>query len=468
MNKVHFMYCISHGFSLRMLTQTDLLGKLSKMGYQIAIICPDKNDNTLKKYSSKYNIILIEYSFKNIWIDKYMYYRKYLLDDVKNNVALYEKHKFKTRIFKNNKVEFILSKFMIFFNLIILKFPALKKLFRFLEKIIFSSKELEKILSNYEILNLISTYPVSPFEAKILNTSKKLGINTITHLLSWDNITCKGIFPVLSDYFIVWGDVMKKELIQYYNISKFKIFKCGVPHFDLHYSKSLENNKIYLKNLGLDHNLPYIFFGMSSSRFSPNEIGIVKYLARKINTNNYGKNIQLVIRPHPQNVQLGTGMEDPDWVDELRSLKSSKVSIDFPDLIKSKLPWNMDKKDMQRLSNIISFAAISLNSCSTITIDSVMCNTFPILTPFDGEKNYPYWKSAERMIDYPHLSKLVSFNEVKIAKSFIELDNHINCFLKNNSYEYDAKTTKKLYCFKNDGNSTKRVLKTLEENFIEK
>ena len=42
MNKVHFMYCISHGFSLRMLTQTDLLGKLSKMGYQIAIICPDK------------------------------------------------------------------------------------------------------------------------------------------------------------------------------------------------------------------------------------------------------------------------------------------------------------------------------------------------------------------------------------------------------------------------------------------
>ena len=68
---------------------------------------------------------------------------------------------------------------------------------------------------------------------------------------------------------------------------------------------------------------------MSSSRFSPNEIGIVKYLARKINTNNYGKNIQLVIRPHPQNAQLGTGMEDPDWVDDLRSLKSSKVSIDF-------------------------------------------------------------------------------------------------------------------------------------------
>ena len=49
------------------------------------------------------------------------------------------------------------------------------------------------------------------------------------------------------------------------------------------------------------------------------------------------------------------------------------------------------------------------------------------------------------MIDYPHLSKLVSFNEVKIAKSFIELDNH-ELLLKNDSYEYDAKTTKKLYC----------------------
>ena len=397
-----------------------------------------------------------------------MYYRKYLLDDVKNNVALYEKHMFKTRTFKNNKVEYILSKLLILFNLFSVKFPGIKKIFKFIEKFIFSSNELKHILSNYEIKNLISTYPVSPFEAKILNSSKKLGINTIIHLLSWDNISCKGIFPVLSDNFIVWGDIMKNELVQYYNISESKIFKCGVPHFDLHHNNIFKNNQIYLNNLGLDHNLPYIFFGMSSSRFSPNEIGIVKYLARKINSNTYGKNIQLIIRPHPQNIQVGTGMEDPDWIDELRSLKSSKVSIDFPNLIKSKLPWSMDKKDMQRLSNLISFAAISLNSGSTLTIDSIMCNTLPILTPFDGEKKYPYWQSALRLIDYPHLSKLFSFNEVKIAKSFIELDNHINSFLKNHSYEYDAKTTKKLYCFKNDGNSTERVLKTLEENFIVK
>tara|TARA_Y100001954_G_scaffold217694_1_gene250084 strand:- start:231 stop:1580 length:1350 start_codon:yes stop_codon:yes gene_type:complete len=449
-----------------MLTQTDLLGKLSKMGYQIAIICPDINDTTLKKYSLRYNIILIEYNFKNVWIEKYMYYRKYLLDDVKNNVSLYEKHKFKTRRFWNNKAEFIISKLMIIFNVIIVKFPVFKKIFRLFEKSIFNSGDLKNILSKYDIKNIVSTYPVSPFEAKILNTSKKLGINTITHLLSWDNITCKGIFPVLSDYFIVWGEIMQNELIQYYNISKNKIFICGVPHFDLHSEKDFQANQFYLNNLGLDFNLPYIFFGMSSSRFSPNEIGIIKYLAKNINSDKYHKKIQLIIRPHPQNVQIGTGMEDPDWIDQLRSLKSSKVSIDFPDLVKSKLPWSMDKKDMRRLSNIISFAAISLNSCSTITVDSVMCNTFPILTPFDGEKNYPYWQSAERMIDYPHLSKLVSFNEVKIAKSFIELDNHINCFLKNDCYEYDAKTTKKLYCFKNDGNSTERVLKTLEENFI--
>src|SRR5690606_29360877 len=115
------------------------------------------------------------------------------------------------------------------------------------------------------------------------------------------NITCKGRFPALSNYFISWGAIMTDELKEHYSIESERIFTTGAPHFDK--SKCLpsrDKKKTYLENLGLNPDMPYLFFGMSSPYFSPKEIDIVERLADQINRDIYGENMQIVIRPHPQ------------------------------------------------------------------------------------------------------------------------------------------------------------------------
>ena len=461
MKKIDFLYCVSHGFSFRMLTQTDLILRLSALGYKVGIISLSKNDSTIKSYCQINHISFIGIDYGNRFLDKYMIYRKYLLENISKNVALMDKHKMYAKNFRKDKFSFFLSRILYPLNRIIFKLPFLRDFFQFIERYIFFSKKINTELNDYKIDNIISTYPVAPFEACILNSAKKLNINTIIHLLSWDNITCKGIFPSLASYYIVWGDIMKNELIEYYKINSEKIKITGVPHFDLYSKKNKGKNDKFLENLGLNPKHPYLFFGMSSSRFSPNEIGVVEYIAKSIDKNCYGNDLQLIIRPHPQNIQIGTGMEDLDWIDRLKALKSEKVAIDFPDLINSDLKWTVERKDMVRLSHLISFASLSINSGSTITIDSLMCDTLPILTPFDGNKEISYWNSARRLVDFPHLSKIISYGDVQVANSFDELDKMIN-------YNFSKKTEKKIknntvkqYCFKNDGNSTSRVIQSM-------
>ena len=47
------------------------------------------------------------------------------------------------------------------------------------------------------------------------------------------------------------------------------------------------------------------------------------------------------------------------------------------------------------------------------------------MTPFDGNKEISYWNSARRMVDFPHLSKIISYGDVQVANSFDELDKMI-------------------------------------------
>ena len=42
------VYIVSHGFASRMVTQTNLLGKLVQAGKSVALISPDKEDIVLK------------------------------------------------------------------------------------------------------------------------------------------------------------------------------------------------------------------------------------------------------------------------------------------------------------------------------------------------------------------------------------------------------------------------------------
>ena len=441
-NKLNFCFVISQGFSFRMLTQTDLLAKLSKEN-KIGIIVKDSNDNIVRKYCEKNKITLIQLNINSRLIGNYLQLRKYLLEDIRSNIALKEKH-----FYKISNSSFYLKLFyriLYFINIILPNNILFKRFVNAFERYFFTNIDLNKKLSNYKIDNIVSTYPVDPLEACVLNYAKINNINSITQLLSWDNILCKGYFPSVSKYYFVWGNVMKQELIDYYNIPKKKIKKVGVPHFDIHLDKDLDIN--FLQNFGIRNSSKCIFYGMSSPRFNNNEIDIVEYLAYSLKSGKYGKDTQLIIRPHPQIIQKNTGLENRKWLKRLKKIKNDDVLINFPILSNSGVLWNSENSEMINLTNLLKRSSVSINTGSTLIIDSFMCRTPVILSAFDIVKNNFFWSSAKRLLSYPHLKKIIKYDSIFCANSLESLDNYILMFLKNkNNNKSSIENTLNDYC----------------------
>lgn len=462
-NTVDICYVISHGFAARMLLQTNLLKRLVDAEKKIAIITPDANDENLQKLKSSSSIQIYNPQIKqNIWDDDYAAKRMYFLEDIKSNPVFWEKHLYSIFYTKSIHPWKRLIPFIYYpISRLIKYFPSIRKRFKRNESKYLISKKANDLLQKINPKVVVSTYPINFLEAKFLYAAQRQNIKTVIHLLSWDNITSKGIFPVIPDEFIAWGKVMQQELKEYYDTSDDKIHVCGVPHFDHHVKvKRQPNFQNLLGNLGLNPDLPYLFVAMSSPRFAPHEIDIVEWLAKEISKNTFGKRMQLIIRPHPQNVQ--GSLADKKWINRLKVLNNDRVAVDFPQLIKSNVRWSMKKSDMNHLSNLLAGCSVCINSGSTVSIDALVMEKPVILTSFDGDKKLYYWKSARRLIDYPHQKKFVKLGGAKVVHSYDDLTKSILSYLI--TPELDIKKRQyalEMECHGNDGEATTRVVKAM-------
>lgn len=456
-------YLISHGFAARMVIQTNLLGKIVDSGVNVALIAPDKEDTNLKTYCEQKGIDLYEFKPSSpFWSSQYNDARKYFLEDIKANPALWEKHIYATRYSRSkNPWNHVRPRLLYIAYQLCKRFPGIRDWYKNREQKHLESSTSERLLELIAPDLVISTYPVNFSEAMLLKAAQNRQAKSIIHLLSWDNISCKGHFPQLADEYIAWGPIMKEELKSYYNIPESKIYPCGVPHFDIHIDsrRNAEPEK-HLISLGLYPDKPYLFFGMSSPRFAPFEIDIVEHLAKKVKENIFGENMQLIVRPHPQNVQ--GGMADKSWLPRLQALHEGRVAVDFPNLVKSKMPWSMQEKDMIRLSHLLARCTVSLNSGSTLSIDALMCDRPVILTSFDANQVLNYWKSARRLIDYNHLKKLASLEGISVCKSFEEMEKEISTYINDPKYKLAQRTyTIQQQCHNHSQPATNNIVHTI-------
>ena len=268
-------YIISYGFSERMILHTDLVKELKKAGLnRIAVILPVKEDDSFRELEQKLGIKAFFMDIKyNHWSQEFLTLRKYIYEDIDNNPALMSKHlKAKLEYKGDNPWRKIKPNLYYSIHNISRKFTFIQKLFGIYERFILRNRKLRHLIKQINPGILVSTYPVNFVEGAGIQIAKDSKITSLTQLSSWDNITCKGRFPALSEYFISWGKIMSDELEEYYDLNSDEIFETGVPHFDK--SKELadpEKLKTFIKELNLDPNRPYIFFGMSSPAF-PNPL----------------------------------------------------------------------------------------------------------------------------------------------------------------------------------------------------
>lgn len=455
------VYAANHGFAARMLMQTDLLGKLVNQGLSVGLIAPDESDDNLSNYCSAKDIALYEFDPPSTkWQNEYYRARKYLLDDIKANPCLWERH-IKATKFGQGSVLKQIRPYLYYTAYRLRKtFPGIKSWFTKKEQKLLRNREAVSLFQKIKPALFVSTYPVNYTEGMLMQAAQKTGCPTYVHLLSWDNISGKGTFVGQADKYLLWGKDMAEELSAYYNVEQADMALTGVPHFDRHVAIRDNNESAkYLSLLGLNPQKPYLFFGMSASHFAPREIDIVEWLSDSIENGHFGENMQLVVRPHPQNVS--GSMSNPSWRGRLDILdKKNKTAVFFPGLVSSKMSWSMREDDMEKLVHLIAGASLVYNSGSTISIDALMCDRPVVITSFDAHDQIDYWHSARRLLDYKHLKKITNQTGIDVARSFEELETLTKAHILDprRNLELRRDTIKKYCANFEDGQATARVV----------
>ena len=134
-----------------------------------------------------------------------------------------------------------------------------------------------------------------------LLAAKDLGIPTATFIFSWDNLP-KATMVIETDYYFVWSDYMKNELLFYYPyIKPEQIIITGSPQFEMHFDKNnLLTKEAFFKQNGLDLAKKYICFSGNDKTSSPDDPKYLEDIAkavRKLNTQ--GNNIGVIFRRSP-------------------------------------------------------------------------------------------------------------------------------------------------------------------------
>jgi hypothetical protein len=450
------LYLVSHGFAARMVLHSDLLARLSDRGVTVAVLAPSAADEHFRALCARRGAdAIVAPAVSGRLLGQYAQSRRYLFEDYEGNAALYSKHLwdvenpdahwvFKARSHVGKGVNAAFS-----------RVPALRGVASRLEQRALRSREVRRVLSEVRPRLVVSTYPVATLEALALLEARRLGIATVGQLLSWDNITCKGRFIGVPDRFISWGPIMTEELRSHYGTSGERVLEAGVAHFDLH-ARRVEPERLaqHLRGLGLDPTRPYLFFGMSASFFTPREVEVVAWLAARVREGALGSEMQLLVRPHPQNIR--GPMSDPHIVARLRSVAGGPVAVDLPEVVSDAM--DMAEHDMLRLAALLHGAAVTLNSGSTLTIDAMLHDRPVVLTLFDAEDELPWWRSARRLGEFPHLAKLLSYGGVAEAHSFAELERHLRAYLSDPSLHREARSRAlRAECGVTDGRACERI-----------
>ena len=464
LKEIKLVYLISHGHTARGAFQTGLLEKLNSLG-EVHVITKKGTTNSIEKAVHNTHISIHNFSFKiGRWDQQRSMLRMHVHQDIRQNPALWEKHLRRSKDKNTSLRRRRVNHFYYYLGAFIRWVPGGRNAFSWWEARSNHKSQAQALLKKIQPDYIISTRPVDEMEIYLLEAARRLGIHKVFYILSWDNITSKGIFPVQADSYLTWGPIMNEELKEYYQVSESQIYNTGVTHFDVHAGVNDGNIKApenLLYSIGLKDDRPYLFFTMSASYYAPNEIDIIEYLSKQVEENQFGENMQLVVRPHMAN--LMADRSDRSWLERLKHLDSKRVKVDFPDSDNSLLTWYMKQDDMLRLSALLKGAAVCLNSGSTISIEAVYQDRPVVLTPFDTE-NWPYWQSARRLMDYIHLKKFAATGACTVVSSLNDMTDSIHRYLKTPElHQKERKKAVELECYRNDGKATERFVKNIQK-----
>ncbi len=201
-----------------------------------------------------------------------------------------------------------------------------------------------------------------------LLAAQDLGIPTVAFVYSWDNVP-KAMQVVETDYYFVWSDLMKQEVLQYYPfVKENQIFVTGTPQFEPHYNTALKQTREdFFKENNLDINKKYICYSGDDETTSPLDQYYLEDLAKAVRSlNEKGENLGIIYRKCPV-----------DFTSRYNAvIEANKDVIEVLNPIWKQIgsQWNQvlpTPEDFKMLYNVCEHSEFVTNVCSSTVFDFV-------------------------------------------------------------------------------------------------
>lgn len=172
----------------------------------------------------------------------------------------------------------------------------------------------ERIVADIESINpdAVIASPVNrrflSSDTEYLKAANSLGIPTFLPVMTWDNLTTKGLFTVHPQNLLAWNQAHFAEAIEHHHIDPKTIKIIGAPVFDewFNYLKpKLSREEFCLQN-GLNPQHPIVTYLGSSNNIAKDETWLISDLRKALNDSSdlQIKNTQIIVRPHPANYEI--------------------------------------------------------------------------------------------------------------------------------------------------------------------
>jgi hypothetical protein len=239
-----------------------------------------------------------------------------------------------------------------------------------------------------------------------------LGIPTAAFIFSWDNLTSQGRIMPPYDYYLVWNDGLRDQLLEIYdNVRPEQVFVTGTPQFDFHFRPAFYwSREEFCTQVGADPARPIVLYTTGMANHMPGEPQIVARIATILKAMTDLGSPQLLVRVYPKD-QTG---------------RFEQVKRENPDVLFPTIPWEPAWQtprvdDTRLLTNMLRHAAVGINVASTVSLELCMLDR-PVVNvgynPPDVDVNE---LDYSRYYKFDHYRRVVESGAVSVARSENEL-----------------------------------------------
>lgn len=235
--------------------------------------------------------------------------------------------------------------------------------------------------------------------------AQSLNIPTATFIFSWDNLP-KATMVIETDFYFVWSEHMKNELLHYYPyVKKEQIVVTGTPQFESHYDRSIiQSKESFFETYHLDLNKKYICYSGDDITTSPNDPIYLEDVAKAVRQlNEEGNNLGIVFRRCPVDLS--------NRFDAVLKSYSDVITPVQPQWKKIGNAWNTilpTKEDMSLLANTIYHTEFVVNLGSSMVFDYVIFKKPCIYINYDVTNCVIKEWTVKKIYNYIHFQSMPS------------------------------------------------------------